>query len=150
MTVCIAAIADSANAIIFAMDQMITVGSTTADLSDLAKGMRIHDRWFAAFAGTVEQVPQIMARATDELRRNRMPTAEQVIEVFTRVYTEHRNRIAAQNILSPQGLTLAQFTNMIATHDNSTIRGLSQKMNDFDFDLDFLVGGFDANPSPRV
>jgi hypothetical protein len=150
MTVCIAAIADEANAIIFTMDQMITVGSTAADLPDLAKGMRVHDRWFATFAGNVEQVPRIIGTATDLLSPIRMPTAEQVIDIFTNVYTAHRNRIAAQNILSPQGLTLERFTEMIATNDNSLLRSLSQRLNDFDFDLDFLVGGFDANPSPRV
>ena len=44
MTVCVAAIGAFQNAVIIAVDQMLTVGEVTADLPEFSKGMRVHPR----------------------------------------------------------------------------------------------------------
>jgi 20S proteasome alpha/beta subunit len=150
MTVCIAAFSEGLNSIVFAMDQMLTVGIKTGDMAEFAKGMRVHSRWFATYAGTVEHVPPIMSGVTNSLADIATPSVELVTEIFLKTYLSYRLRIAEQSILAPLNLDMQTFATMIAENDNEILRSLTRRLNEFDFDVEFLVGGFDANPSPRI
>src|SRR5882672_2510996 len=152
MTVCIGAIASGRNAIVMAMDQMLTAGAMTADMPDLAKGMRVHPRWFAMFAGNdVQYVSPIMRDVTNALaEEGNAPSVKTVTDTFIRVYREQRLRIAEQTVLAPLGLDFHAFAAMIATDDNETLRDLTRKLSEVEFSVYFLVCGFDANPSARI
>lgn len=151
MTVCIGAIARGRNEIVMVMDQMLTVGDITADMPDLAKGMRIHRNWFAMFAGDLEYASPIMRNVTNVLaRENSIPSVQTVVDVFLQAYRQHRLRIVEQTVLGLLGLTNETFAEMIATDDNEILRGLVQKANNIEFNVEFLVCGFDANPSARI
>ncbi len=121
MTACVAAFALGLNAIVIGVDQMLTVGGDlTSDMSEFAKGMRVHSRWYATYAGGVDQTPQIMSAVTNQLARYEKPRVEIVTDVFVRSYKKHRDRLLLQ--------------------------GMAEK----DFDTAFLVAGFDSNDSPRI
>jgi len=118
MTVCVAAVGGFQNAVIVAVDQMLTLQQFTGDLPEFSKGMRVHPRWFAMYSGDVTQAPQILTRATNLLGRYVKPRVERVTDIFLKVYNDHRKRILAQ------GAT--------------------------EFEIDFLVAGFDSNGAARI
>ena len=120
MTVCVGGIAMGGNAMVVAVDQMLTIGGTsTGDMSEFAKSMRVHPYWYAAYSGDVAQVPQVLGRVTNLLGRYKRPPVERVTDIFLKAYADHQARITAQGADEP-------------------------------FDLQFLVGGFDPNGSPRL
>jgi len=101
MTACVAGIALGLNAVVIAVDQMLTVGGDlTADMNEFAKGMRVHARWYATYAGDVDQTPQIMSQVTNLLARYQKPRVERVTDVFLKVYKKHRERLVAQGATS--------------------------------------------------
>jgi 20S proteasome alpha/beta subunit len=104
--------------VVMASDQMLTLSGSTGDLPQFSKSMRVHPRWYAGYAGDVDQVPQVLCRVTNLLGKYKAPRIERVTDIFLKVYRDHQKRILAQGAK--------------------------------EFDLDFLVVGFDPNGSPRV
>jgi len=96
MTVCVAAVGGFQNAVVVAVDQMLTLGSFTGDLPEFSKGMRVHPRWFAMYSGDVTQAPQILSRATNLLGRYIAPRVERVTDIFLKVYKDHQKRILGE------------------------------------------------------
>jgi len=149
MTVCIAAIAEFGGSILVAMDKMMTSGDVATDLGT-AKGMRVHDRWFAAFAGDVTQVPPIMRGAIASLAATSQPSVAQVAESFVQAYSAQRSRVAEQLFLSQFHLDMPTFKGMLSADNNDCIRDLKEQIDGLDFALDFIVAGFDADSVPHI
>lgn len=152
MTVGIAAIANDNDekTIIFATDQMMSVGIRTADLPMVTKGFLVHDRWFALYAGTVTLVPPIVQKVRTALSAAATADIAEVSSTFVRVYQEERARIAEQAVLSPFGLDMPTFISLLATNQSAELADMKRRIQDFDFDCEFLVGGFDASRRPHI
>lgn len=154
MTVCVAAIAGAYSgecAVVMAMDQMLSVGLVSGDMSGLSKGMRVHRWWFAMFAGNdLHYVPPIMRDVTRSLSHTATPSVKTVTDAFLKAYQNQRLRIAEQTVLAPLNIDLASYTSMVSENDNEILRSLTDKLNAVSFSVEFLVGGFDATQSARI
>lgn len=149
MTVCIAAVAEM-DTLIMVMDQMLTTGAIATDIR-YVKGTRVHPRWFAMAADDTQHVPAILDDVRNLLaKRKGAPTVKTVTDIFLKVYVEHRLRICEQRILKPLSLDLPTFKTMISTNDNETLRKLADKLNAVEFNVQFIVSGFDHLGSPRI
>jgi hypothetical protein len=145
MTVGIAAIIDHDKSIVFATDQMVSVRVITADLPTFLKSFRFHNRWFAVYAGDVTFGPPIMRKLTAELSTSGNADIAEVCSAFVRVYREERERLAVQEVLSPFGLDMQTFINLLASNDTVELADMKRKIEGFYFDPEFLVGGFDPD-----
>jgi hypothetical protein len=148
MTVCIAAIAESGKSIISVTDQMLGAGVMTADLPMMLKGKRIAQNWTASFAGNdVSVVPPIMRKVEERLDGD---DASEVGRVFASVYQEERARVAEETILSPLGLDMKSFLDLLITENSPELADLQRRIQMLDFDPVFLVAGFDEKGFPHI
>lgn len=150
MTVGIAAIADSTKSIIFATDQMMSVGIRTADLPLVVKAFSIHKRWFSLYAGTATLVTLVLAKVKVALASSVAPDVLEVSSVFVRVFQEERRRLAEQAVLSPLGLDMQTFVSLWANNQSAELSDMRRKIQDFDFDCEFLVGGYGPADTAHV
>jgi 20S proteasome alpha/beta subunit len=150
MTVGIASIGDKGNAIIFAADQMMSVGIRTADLPLVVKGFLIHKHWFTVYAGSVTAVPPILSKVKKALAASPDADIAEVAGTFVQVYREERQKLAEQSVLSPFGLDMQSFVNLISTNQSAELTDMKRKIQDFDFDCEFLVGGFGPDKRAHI
>ncbi len=150
MTVAIAAAANHDRSIIFALDRMVTVGLVTADLPLMAKGFCVHKFWMSLYAGDVTQVPPILDKVKELLTPEDQPTVETVARTMAQVYRERREKLAEQSILNPIGLDMTTFVGLWSNNDNAELGELKRRIQDFEFDCAFLVGGFSAQQQPHI
>lgn len=150
MTVGIAAMADGHNAIVFVTDQMMSVGIRTADLPLVTKGYLVHGHWFALYAGTVTLVPPILNKVKAALSANTDADVSEVSATFVRVYQAERQRLAEQSVLSPFGIDIQTLVNHLTNNQSAGLADMKRRIQDFDFDCEFLVGGFDPDGSAHI
>jgi hypothetical protein len=150
MTVAIAAVAERGTSIIFAMDQMMSIGIKTADLPFVTKGHLVHKRWFALYAGDVTHVPPILQKVKTALSGMPDPGLGDVSGAFVRLYRAERERLVVQAILSPFGLDMPTFISSLSTSQNTELVEMKRKIQDFDFDVEFLVGGFGPDRNAHI
>ncbi len=152
MTVGIAAITRKKDeeAIIFATDQMMSVGIRTADLPLVTKGFAVHKQWFTVWAGTVTFVTPILQKVAEALKTIPEPDLVTVSSTFVRVYQEERARLAEQYVLSPFRLDMQTFVGHLTSGQSASLADMQRRIQDFDFDCEFLVGGYGPDKKPHL
>jgi 20S proteasome alpha/beta subunit len=150
MTVGIAAIIDQDRAIILVTDQMFNVGAATVDIPTAAKSFRFHNRWSALWAGDVTLVPPILRKVAAELSTNSSGDIAEVSSAFARVYRDEWARFAEQEVLAPFGLDMQAFVELLANKETAELSEMKRRIQDVDFDVEFLVAGFDSKAKPHI
>lgn len=150
MTVCIAGVAES-DKLVMVMDQMLTVEAVGGDLPNLAKGRRIHRRWFVMSAGNdMQHVPPILRRAGALLSDKDKPTVSEAVRAVEKAYVEHRLKIAQQCVLKPLNLDMRTLVQMLSSGDSETLREITDNLNALQFSVHLLAVGFDEYDNPHI
>ena len=150
MTVGIAAMVGGDSAIVLVTDQMFNVGAATVDIPTGIKSFRFHNRWGAVWAGDVTLVPPIMRGVTEALSTNPAADVAEVASAFARVYRDAWARAAEQEVLNPFGLDMQTFVELLANKETSELSNLRRRIQEIDFDCEFLVGGYDSAAKPHI
>lgn len=150
MTVCIAALADNGKTLVLVADKM--VGWDVIE-SELAEKIRpLHKDWRLMFAGNdIGPTFDIIARARQQLPRDRGASTEQVIQAVKSSYDDERLSRAETLYLRPIGLTVKRFLEhgkrFLTEAEHQKI---FDKLNSYRLEVHFLVAGFDRRGKGNI
>jgi hypothetical protein len=145
MTVCLASIADSGQAIVVATDQMATTPTVSADHA-MVKGDFIGP-WFAMWAANeITPIPSIIQRTIDALRpqgkRSEWTLLQTARELSNAYQAETRERAVAE-YLSPFGIDMQTFlSNGSHYFGEPDYKERRSDIERYDLDIAFLVAGY--------
>jgi hypothetical protein len=146
MTVCIASIADSGQAIVVATDQMATTPTVSADHA-MVKGDFI-GRWFAMWAADeITPIPSIIHKTIDALKqhgkRSDWTVLQTARELSNAYQAETRDRAVAE-YLSPFGLDMLTFLSNGPNYFEADFKERRSDIERYDLGITFLVAGYEG------
>lgn len=150
MTTCVAVICDNARAIALAADRM--VGGSVIESPIGQKIFTLHKNWRVLISGDdADTAFPVIERATNVLRRSRLPSTADVATVLSNAYKQERLDEAVTRYITPRGLTLRQFIDQGKRLLNKVdFQFFGDQLYKFDFEIDLLVAGFDQHQKARL
>jgi hypothetical protein len=144
MTTCVAVLCCEGKAIVLAADKMIGFGYVESE-PDISKIRKIHKNWRVLIAGNgVAPAFTILDLARSRLAGVPAPKLDVVIEAMESAYQEKRIHDAEALFLAPIGWTREQFRrDGLALIGDVAASQIRDSMQRFNYELDFLVAGFD-------
>ncbi len=95
-------------------------------------------------------MPPILQKVRAALSSHADADISAVSAAFVSVYQAERARLAEQAVLSPFGLDMRMFVGHLTTGQSASLADMQRRIQDFDFDCEFLVGGFDPDGKPHI